>query len=171
MYPMTHAVLRLLHEDHLKTLGLLDRFEAALRRQGAARAPDGTDAEAMALLAQVVANLQDEVSNHFSFEENQLFPRFSRVAEPGIPAMLQAEHEAMRALAQRLGGLWAAARDGGFETGTWAEFHRLGKELVEREVFHIQKEEMGFLPAMDQILQPDEAAELVGLYRPQPSDG
>jgi hemerythrin-like domain-containing protein len=171
MYPMTHAVLRSLHEDHLKTLGLLDRFEALLRRQGADRAPERADAEATALLAQVVANMRDEVDNHFSFEEEHLFPRFSRVAEPGIPAMLQGEHEAMRALAQRLGGLWDTARDGGFEAGAWAEFHRLGKELVEREVFHIQKEEMGFLPAMDQILQPDEAADLAGIYRSAPSDG
>ena len=171
MYPMSHAVLRSLHEDHLKTLGLLDRFEALLRRQGADRAPDGADAEAMALLAQVVANMQDEVGSHFSFEENQLFPRFSRVAEPGIPAMLRAEHDAMRSLARRLGGLWAKAGDGGFGAAAWAEFHRLGRELVEREVFHIQKEEMGFLPAMDQILQPDEAADLAGLYRSPPSGG
>lgn len=171
MYEMTHAVLRALHEDHLKTLGLLDRFEGLLRRQGADRAPDAGDTEAMALLAEVVANMQDEVDNHFSFEEEQLFPRFSRAAEPGIPMMLQGEHEAMRGLAHRLGGLWATAREDGFAAGDWAEFHRLGRELVEREVFHIQKEEMGFLPAMDQILQPDEADELSGLYRPHPSGG
>lgn len=171
MYPMTHAVLRSLHQDHLKTLGLLDRFEALLRRQGADRAPDRGDAEAVTLLGEVIANMRAEVDNHFSFEEGELFPRFSRVAEPGIPAMLRAEHEAMRGLARRLGELWTRAGTGGFEAAAWAEFHRLGKELVEREVFHIQKEEMGFLPAMDQILDPAEAEALAGLYRSASSGG
>ena len=164
MYRMTHAVLRALHEDHVKTLGLLDRLEALLRRNGADRPPAASDAEASALLAEVVANMTEEVGHHFAFEEEQLFPRFSRFAEPGIPAMLRGEHDAMRGLAGRLTEL-AAGGVGGFDPALWAEFHRLGRELVEREVFHIQKEEMGFLPAMDQILQPEDAAELEMLYR------
>jgi len=166
MYALTHAVLRTLHDDHVKTLGLLDRFEALLRRTGPDRPPAGTDAEAAGLLAEVIANMTNEVDHHFAFEEGELFPRFSRVAEPGIPAMLRAEHDALRSLARRLTGLAETAEDGGFEPAAWAEFHRLGRELVEREVFHIQKEEMGFLPAMDQILQPDAAAELEKVYRP-----
>ncbi|WP_316977305.1 hemerythrin domain-containing protein [Shumkonia mesophila] len=165
MYQMTHAVLRALHDDHVKTLGLLERFEALLRRIGPDRPPSGSDADATTLLAEMVANMTDEVDHHFAFEEGELFPRFSRVAEPGIPAMLQAEHEAMRSLARRLTELAAGAGAAGFDPAAWAEFHRLGRELVEREVFHIQKEEMGFLPAMDQILQPGEAAELADLYR------
>lgn len=167
MYQMTHAVLRALHDDHVKTLGLLDRFEALLRRTGPARPPADTDAEAAALLAQVIANMTDEVDHHFAFEEEHLFPRFSQFAEPGIPAMLQGEHDALRSLARRLTEL-AEKGGGGFESEDWADFHRLGRELVEREVFHIQKEEMGFLPAMDQILQPEDAAELEGLYRRTP---
>lgn len=171
MYPLTHAILRSLHDEHLKTLGLLDRFEGLLRRQGADRAPEAGDAEAMGLLAEVVANMVNEVDTHFAFEEGELFPRFSRMAEPGIPAMLKAEHEAMRGLAGRLGDLWRQAAEAGFAAADWAEFHRLGRELVEREVFHIQKEEMGFLPAMDQILDADEAVDLAARYRPAPSGG
>ncbi|MBE0530223.1 MAG: hemerythrin domain-containing protein [Rhodospirillales bacterium] len=168
MYQMTHAVLRALHDDHVRTLALLDRFEALLRRIGPDRPPSGSDAEVTTLLAEMVANMAEEVDHHFAFEEGELFPRFSRFAEPGIPAMLRAEHDAMRALERRLAELIAGAGSGGFEPAAWAEFHRLGRELVEREVFHIQKEEMGFLPAMDQILQPDEAAELEDLYRRKP---
>ncbi len=168
MYQMTHAVLRALHDDHVRTLALLDRFEALLRRIGPDRPPSGSDAEVTALLAEMVANMAEEVDHHFAFEEGELFPRFSRVAEPGIPAMLQAEHDAMRSLERRLADLAAGADGAGFDPAAWTEFHRLGRELVEREVFHIQKEEMGFLPAMDQILQPGEAAELADLYRRKP---
>ncbi|MDX9859837.1 MAG: hemerythrin domain-containing protein [Rhodospirillales bacterium] len=168
MYRMTYAVLRALHDDHVKTLGLLDRLEALLRRNGPDRPPVASDAEATTLLAEVIANMTDEVNHHFTFEEEQLFPRFSQFAEPGIPAMLRGEHDAMRSLARRLTEL-AAGRGDPFDPTAWAEFHRLGRELVEREVFHIQKEEMGFLPAMDQMLQPDDAEELEALYRRAPA--
>lgn len=161
MYPLHHEVLRMLHEEHLTTLGLLDRLDALLRRLGADTPPSADDAEAASLLSDVVANMLDEADNHFAFEEGHLFPRFSAVAEPGIPAMLQAEHEAIRPLARRLAELAGARGEQGFPADIWREFHRVGRELIEREVFHIQKEEMGFLPAMDQILGSDEAAELV----------
>lgn len=162
MYQMTHPVLRSLHEDHQRTLALLGRFETLLRKTGDSRPPAAADAEAMHLLSEVLANMKDEIVNHFSFEEDELFPRFSRVAEPGIPTMLEGEHEAMRGLGRRMAELMPEAGD--FEPAAWREFHRLGRELVEREVFHIQKEEMGFLPAMDQILDAEDAAHLAEVY-------
>ena len=143
MYPLRHTVLKMIHDEHLTTLGLLDRLDALLRKSGAENPPAADDAEAAALLAEVAANMVDESTHHFSFEEENLFPRFSEVAEPGIPAMLQAEHEAIRPLARRLAELAeAAAGRGGFGE-TWRELHGIGRELIEREVFHIQKEEMG----------------------------
>ncbi len=161
MYPLHHDVLKMLHEEHLATLGLLDRLDGLLRRLGADTPPAADDGEALDLLAEVAANMLDESTHHFSFEEEHLFPRFSAVAEPGIPAMLQAEHEAIRPLATRLAELAAGVGKGeGAPAADWAELHRIGRELIEREVFHIQKEEMGFLPAMDQILGSEEAAEL-----------
>jgi len=163
MYPLTHPILRTLHDEHLKTLGLLDRFEGWLRRQGAERVPDVRDGTVSALLADLVANMQDDIGHHFGFEEEHLFPVFSRFAEPGIPAMLRGEHEAIRPLARRLADLVAGTAEG-FTPETWAEFHGLGRELVEREVFHVQKEEMGFLPAMDQMLDSEEAAGLAETY-------
>ena len=163
MYPLRHTVLKMLHDEHLTTLGLLDRLDGLLRRLGAENPPAGDDTEAASLLSEVAANMLDESKHHFSFEEENLFPRFSAVAEPGIPAMLQAEHEAIRPLARRLAELAEAGARGGFSKQDWHEFQGVARELIEREVFHIQKEEMGFLPAMDQILQDNEADELAAL--------
>ena len=156
MYPLTREVLQRLHGEHLTTLGLLDRFDGLLRRRGPDRPPMKEDAESAALIAEVVANMDDEAGHHFGFEEEHLFPLFSQRAEPGIPAMLQAEHEAIRPLSRRLAEL-AAENDNGFSTAPSQEFHQVGGELIEREIFHIQKEEMGFLPAMDQMLAAEEA--------------
>lgn len=163
MYPLRHTVLKMLHEEHMTTLGLLDRLDALLRRSGAEKPPTGDDAEAASLLSEVAANMLDESTHHFSFEEENLFPRFCAVAEPGIPSMLQAEHEAIRPLARRLAELAEANAQGSFSSGDWREFSGIGRELIEREMFHIQKEEMGFLPAMDQILGDDEAEVLAGV--------
>ena len=48
------------------------------------------------------------------------------------------------------------SRTSGFTPDLWAELYDLGLELAERETFHIQKEEMGFLPLLDQFIEPDE---------------
>ncbi len=170
MYRMTKEILQTLHEEHLKTLGLLDRFEGLLRRCGPDAAPSEADGEAAALMAEVVVNMEDEADRHFSFEETYLFPRFSQFADAGIPAMLQGEHEAIRPLSRRLGELAAAAKAEGFTAERWREFHRVGLELVERELFHIQKEEMGFLPALDQMLSSDDAEELAQVYARERND-
>ena len=78
--------------------------------------------------------------------------------------MLGSEHEAIRPLARRLVGLAREAAATGFSAETWAEFHRLGGQLVEREVFHVQKEEMGFLPALDQSLDAEDDSALLATY-------
>ena len=110
--------------------------------------------------------MKDEAECHFNFEEEHLFPRFSQLADPGIPAMLRAEHEAIRPLARRLVELGGQAGADGFGAESWREFHQIGRELIERETFHVQKEEMGFLPALDQMLSPDDASQLAEIYAP-----
>ncbi|MBL6946606.1 MAG: hemerythrin domain-containing protein [Rhodospirillales bacterium] len=164
MYQMTFPILQTLHNEHLTTLGLLDRFDRLLKNIGPGAAPDKDDAETALLLVDVVANMKDEAECHFDFEEGHLFPRFSQFADPGIPNMLRAEHDAIRPLARRLVELGGPAKADGFSDESWREFHQVGRELIEREAFHVQKEEMGFLPALDQMLSPDDAAQLAEIY-------
>ena len=164
MYEMNHRILQILHEEHLTTLGLLDRFDSLLKKTGPGSPPDKGNEAVVLLLADVVANMEDEAEGHFDFEEQHLFPRFSQFAEPGIPAMLRAEHDAIRPLARKLVELGGQAKTDGFSAETWREFHQVGREMVEREAFHVQKEEMGFLPALDQMLQADDAAQLAEIY-------
>ena len=52
----------------------------------------------------------------------------------------------------------------GFEPATWSEFHRQGSEYVERMVSHIQKEEMGLLPALEDVLDDEQDASLFEEY-------
>lgn len=70
------------------------------------------------------------------------------------------EHELIRPLAARIKELAVLALDGGLDDSTWGEFKTLGMELVEREMFHIQKEEMGLVQGLSYFLDPDTDREL-----------
>jgi len=164
MYDFTLNFIKSLHEDHMATLALLERLEAFLGRHNAANPPAADSTELQTLMTDLAALMQEEISAHFSFEEEFLFPRFADFADAGIPMMLKGEHDIIRPIAGRLTEL-AKSFNGGQLTGeSWAEFHRLGLEIIEREVFHVQKEEMGFLPALDQMLDPEEEGELAMAY-------
>ena len=156
------AIVRTLHDEHFATMALLEKLEAALG--GAKAVPAADDADLNRLLGDIEAVLHEEISHHYAFEEEHLFPLFSQFGEMGITMMLKGEHEAIRPLAAELGELAKAGRRDGFTPESWAEFREKGQELVEREVFHIQKEEMGFLPAVDQILDEEQDSQLTMAY-------
>ncbi|MEO5336563.1 MAG: hemerythrin domain-containing protein [Magnetospirillum sp. WYHS-4] len=164
MFYLRLPILQTLHEEHMSVLALLERLETYLGKRDAGSPPSAGDGETAALLGDLVASMEGEISHHYSFEEQHLFPRFMELAGPGIPMMLKDEHDSIRPVAKRLADLGRAAQAGAFDAATWKEFHELGLEMVEREVFHVQKEEMGFLPALDQMLPPDAGPALADAY-------
>lgn len=157
-------ILRRLHEDHLATLAMLERLEKLLQRHGPRQVPPVQDAAVAETLGDLAGVLSREVDAHFAFEEAHLFTRLEALGESGIPFMLRGEHDIIRPLARRLGDLAREAQDGGFDANSWAEFRDRAEEILEREIFHIQKEEMGFLPALDQIIPADEDEALLAAY-------
>jgi len=164
MYDFTLNFIKSLHEDHMATLALLERLEAFLGRHNASNPPAADSAEMITLMTDLAALMEAEIGAHFSFEEEFLFPRFADFADAGIPMMLKGEHDVIRPIAERMTEMARGFRGGELTSDSWAEFHRLGLEIIEREVFHVQKEEMGFLPALDQMLDPDDEAELAMAY-------
>jgi len=164
MYDFTLKFIKSLHEDHMATLAMLERLEVFLGRHAPGSPPAADSSEMVSLMTDLSALMEAEIGAHFSFEEEFLFPRFANIADAGIPMMLKGEHDVIRPIAERMTEMARSFRGGELTSETWAEFHRLGLELIEREVFHVQKEEMGFLPALDQMLDPDDEAELVMAY-------
>jgi hemerythrin-like domain-containing protein len=164
MFEFELSITKALHRDHVATLAMLEKLETDLNRQGASSTPSADDTTWRSLLTGLIAVLEADVKGHFAFEESRLFPTFSEYVDPGIPTMLQEEHEIIRPLAEALLANAKGALENGFDDASWSAFHAQGLELVEREVFHIQKEEMGFLPALEQILEPEDDAELSMAY-------
>jgi hemerythrin-like domain-containing protein len=142
----TRQVSRRLHEEHVATLALWSRVEAAL-------AAGKADAQ---LMRDAAASLAEEIAHHFDFEEKELFPRLAAAGEGDIAQLLEEEHATIRAAAARFIDL--SRKD--FS----AELRRLGLELAERLVSHVQKEEMSLLPVLDDLLDEDTDDALTAAY-------
>ena len=152
----------LLHEDHMTTIETLQNLEEYLGRHR--KAPQVDDA-VKAMLTRLAATLREEVEKHFGFEENHLFPVFTAQGETGIVMMLTHEHRSILPLATQTADLASEAAASGFTEQSWRDFADTRAELIEREIFHIQKEEMGLLAAISALVAPDVDAKLAVTYK------
>ena len=140
-------ISRRLHEEHVATLALWGRLEASL-------AAGKHDA---ALLKSAAASLERELDRHFRFEETELFPRLAEAGEGDIGELLREEHATIRAAGMRFIKLVS-------NEIADPEVKRLGLELAERLVGHVQKEEMALLPALDDFLDEESDIGLDSAY-------
>ena len=150
-----------LHEEHRANLDLLGRVEQALVRM-----PRGGSADPalVKLAGKLGEHLTQDVERHFGFEERELFTRLREAGDEGIAALLQEEHDAVREVAAELLPLTQAASAGTLDAAGWDALNRGALELVERQVAHIQKEEMALLPALDDLLDDETDRELAFAY-------
>lgn len=150
-----------LHEEHRANLDLLGRVEQALVRapRASAASPD-----LVKLITALGQHLAQDVERHFGFEERELFSRMDEAGDGGIASLLLEEHEAIREVSAELQPLARAAAAGTLDAAGWDALKRGALELVERQVAHIQKEEMALLPALDDLLDDDTDRELAFAY-------
>jgi len=163
---MDHArhITRTLHDEHLATIGLINRLEECVMAHRPGSPPDAADPEVGKLLREVVGSVEAEIKSHFAFEEESLFPRLEEMGDSGIGELLTEEHHVLLPIGEELVALARAAREQGFSAESWTEFRRLAGEFAERMIAHIQKEEMGLLPVLDDIIDEDQDAELSTAY-------
>ena len=109
-------------------------------------------------------NLEQDIGRHFSFEEQELFPRMSEAGDGEIAMLLTEEHEAIREVAEELLPLTRDAAAGSLDGAGWDALKRGALELVERQVAHIQKEEMALLPLLDDLLDDETDRQLAFDY-------
>jgi hemerythrin-like domain-containing protein len=151
----------LLHDDHMETVETLQALDDILHRNRDVPAVSG---DVAAVLARLQKTLRAEVEKHFGFEENHLFPVFIAQGETGIVMMLTGEHRTILPLATEIADRSEQALANGFDADGWKAFRAAGSELVEREMFHIQKEEMGLLAAISALVDPATDAKLAEIY-------
>jgi hemerythrin-like domain-containing protein len=155
---LSRQTSHMLHEEHRGNLDLLGRVEVALTR-----APR-RDAELVKLIAALSRQLEQDVERHFDFEERELFARMNEAGEGDIAALLADEHTAIRAVARDVLPLAKSAVAVTLDDAGWDALKRGVLELVERQVAHIQKEEMALLPLLDDLLDDRTDRELAFAY-------
>lgn len=143
----TH-VATALHEEHLATLRLIARLEALLGRP----APDIPDAPTSALLRDIQQAVVREIGPHFRFEEEFLFPRLQAAGEDEMAALLAEEHARILPLALHLAELAGQGSGQGLTPDRWRDFAAAGAAFAEALAAHVEKEEAGMLPALDDLL-------------------
>ena len=153
------GISRRLHEEHQATLALWGRLERVLLSPTGRWPP--TDPDTLGLLRRAAAALAEDITRHFQFEEEQLFPRLAAAGEGDIAELLAEEHASIRAAARQFA---AGLAFDSFDSHGWDSLRAVVLELAERLVSHVQKEEMSMLPALDDLLDENADRELQLAY-------
>ncbi len=164
MFSFDRQITRTLHDEHLATITVLERLEAIFGKYGPKKMPADDNAEIARLLGDIINLVECDVKNHFSFEEEKLFPLLAAMGDSPISAILTGEHNVILPLGNLLSELAKTGRADGFNDASWVQFRQSGVELIERMISHIQKEEMALLPILEDIIEEDEDAELTMTY-------
>lgn len=159
-----NRIVQVLHDEHAATVALMERLEQMLGRNRRDDVPATPDAGTKQLLSELAVALPGEVERHFAFEEQQLFTYLAEAGDVGIGAHLTDEHSAMRPIGNRLAVLARNAAAQGFDAAGWHEFRRLGQELCDRLLAHVQKEEMALLPLLEESMDAETEARLYEQY-------
>ncbi len=159
----TNRISQTLHEEHRATIALMERLEQLMARHRRGP-PDVGTAGVAQLLADLATGVEAEVQRHFTFEETHLFRYLEAVGDEAIGAHLTEEHAAMRPIGVAVARLARAAAVQGFDAAGWNEFRRLGQELCERMLAHVQKEEMALLPLLEEAMDADAETRLYQEY-------
>jgi hemerythrin-like domain-containing protein len=158
-----NRISQTLHEEHRATVALVERLEALLA--GHRREPPNAGGAGVAqLLADLATGMESEVHRHFDFEENRVFAYLAGAGDEAIGAHLADEHAAIRPIGNEIARLARAAVTQGFDAATWVRFARLGQELSQRLLVHVQKEEMVLLPLIEDTMDADTEARLYQEY-------
>lgn len=160
----TNQISQTLHDEHGATVALMERLEQLLARGRRAGPPDTADGSVARLLSDLSTGLENDVDRHFIFEEDHVFNYLEAVGDTGISEHLTSEHQTMRPLAVKVAALARTALSKGFTPESWEEFTRLGQELGDLMLAHVQKEEMALLPVIDENMDFETEARLYQEY-------
>jgi hemerythrin-like domain-containing protein len=160
----TNRISQKLHDEHGATVALMERLEQVINRYRRSGPPPVTDAAVKQLLSELLTGVQSEIERHFAFEEDQLFTYLTELGDEAIGAHLTEEHRVIRPTGTRIAMLARDASAQGFDAAKWDEFCRLGQELSERLLMHVQKEEMALLPLIEENMDAETEARLYQEY-------
>lgn len=149
------GIAEALHEEHLRTLEVMNALEERITGPAKTRPIAIDDDSDQALLEVVLSVLDLDISRHFRFEEEVLFPVLEQMHIGDVTQALVHEHEALRPLAQAMEEIATRARRETLDDQSWTDFRYAAMDLIHSVLFHIQKEEMTVIRRLGILLAPD----------------
>jgi hypothetical protein len=156
-------VCRILHDEHVVVIGLLERFSSFLIETGTTT-PDADDPVARRMLTDVAIAVESEITAHFAFEEQDLFPLLAASGYGDLGDSLAGDHDDILPRGREVAARARTACAEGFTNEAWTTFARLGAEFAERLIDHARNEETGLLPVLELAIDDETDGRLVGDY-------
>lgn len=156
----TSKVAQTLHQEHVAVIALMDKLSAFVGKG----VPSFEDSSASRLIDDVITGIEGEITDHFQFEEVDLFPILRDEGDGDMADLLSEDHEVILPIGKQLVEKARNAKANGFTDESWTEFRRLGGEFAERLTDHASKEEIGLVPLIDETLEDDVDERLAAGY-------
>jgi hemerythrin-like domain-containing protein len=155
-----------LSREHKEVAQLLGRFSSFLRLHNVANQPDWTAFETKSLMRKIENVLNDEIQQHFDFEENSIFPLLENERMTDLLSILIAEHRLLRRFFVELRPLIALVASGSepLPQRDWGTLLRQGTALAAELISHIEKEEAGLIPAIEETIDESIASQMYIAY-------
>lgn len=159
-------ISRRLSREHQDVAALLARLENFIRLFGDGPQPEWQGQETRRILSDLKGVLRTELPNHFSIEEQELFPLYAQEGGADMVELLLADHRVILDLLEEIKPLLekALGSSDGLSQTEWDAFRAKCNVFVTELGSHAEKEEFGFVPAVDELLDPPTAKRIFDRY-------
>lgn len=156
-----------LSREHEGVTALLGRLEKFLQPYRIEHRPDWQSPDAQRILNDLKGALRTGIPNHFAIEEQELFPLYAEDGGEDMVELLLADHQAILNLVREIQPLVekALSAPDGLSQTEWGTFRAQCHVFVTELCSHAEKEDFGFVPAMDDLLDPATAKLILDRYQ------
>ena len=161
-----HEISKRLSREHQAVASLLNRLEVFLQSSGTEHPPQWQNAETRLLMSDLRGALCADIPQHFAIEEAALFPLFADNGGEDLVELLLDDHAVILGLVTDLTPLVEKTLGSpeGLAPQEWETLRTKARALVTELGSHAEKEEIGFVPAMDELMDPATAKNILGRY-------
>lgn len=159
-------ICRRLSREHQEAADLLDRLEKFIQSHGAGRQPDWEGPDTRRIMGDLKGALRTGIPNHFAIEEQELFPLYAQDDGADMVELLLDDHRVILGLADEIRPLVekALSPTEGLDQAEWDSFRAKGNVFVTELASHAEKEDFGFVPALDELMDPGTAKRVLDRY-------
>lgn len=161
-----YEISKRLSREHQDVTALLQKLEALLQSYGSNRLPDWQDPATRRLIGDLSVALGSGIPNHFTIEEQELFPLYAQEGGEDMVELLLADHQVILELAGEIQPMAQKALNApdGLSQPDWQIFRAKCNVFVTELCSHAEKEDFGFVPAMDELMDPPTAKRIHDRY-------